>query len=81
MKGTNLSKWETFNPQRYEQGSPMWQLSLIIANLEDPRFARGADLLCLLIAVPIIVTFSLGAFIWVPPAQCPAPQETTENVG
>ena len=82
MKGLfQLSKWRIFDAKHYEQGSKRWQLAVLIENMEDPRFVRGAELFCLLMVSPFFGLFIVGAIIWNTPHECPLPEEPPENVG
>ena len=81
MNRSKLSRWPVFNAKRYEQGSRMWQMCIVLENMEDPRFIRGSELLILLLYLPCIVMVIVGAVVWIPPHNNPAPQEDVNHVG
>lgn len=79
MKPARLSKLKAFDADRYRTDSPWWQFCILLRNLEDPRFASGVDILCLLFSLVIFIGF-VGGMVMTP-LQCPAQQEDADSVG
>lgn len=79
MKQFYLSKLKAFDADRYRTDSAWWQFCILLRNMEDPRFATGVDILCLLFSLIIFGGFVAGAIVT--PLNCPAPKEDAENVG
>jgi hypothetical protein len=79
MKQIRLSTLKAFDADRYRPDSPWWQFCILLRNLEDPRFAAGVDIFCLLFSLIIFAGFVGGVVIT--PLQCPAQTEDADSVG